>query len=199
MPLGHSSGDLAIDYCCAVIQLCLTLCDPTDCSTPSFPAFHYLPEFEQTHVHWVNDSTQPSHPLLSPCLPAFNLSQHQSLFQWVSFSHQVAKVLASMRKEGDKHCRLSFRDTDIYMYMTGRQEGRKEGSRESFVVVVSGSVESDSLRPHGLQHASFHCPSLYQKHWFFSNKRFFLKVYCLGKIEQVSLANNRPNKNKMVE
>ena len=45
MPLGHSSGDLAIDYCCAVIQLCLTLCDPTDCSTPSFPAFHYLPEF----------------------------------------------------------------------------------------------------------------------------------------------------------
>jgi len=50
------------------------------------------------------------------------------------------------------------------MYMTGRQEGRKEGSRESFVVVVSGSVESDSLQPHGLQHASFHCPSLYQKH-----------------------------------
>ena len=92
MPLGHSPGDLAIDYCRAVIQLCLTLCDPTDCSTPSFPAFHCLLEFEQTYVHWVSDSIQPSHPLLSPCLPAFNLSQHQSLFQWVSSSHQVARV-----------------------------------------------------------------------------------------------------------
>ena len=134
----------------SVTQLYLTLWDPMDCSTPGFPVHHQLPELTQIHVHRVGDAIQPSHPLPSPSSPAFNPTQHQGLFQWVSFSHQVAKVLATMRKEGDKHCRLSFRDTDIYMYMTGRQEGRKEGSRESFVVVVSGSVESDSLEPHGL-------------------------------------------------
>ena len=64
-----------------------------DCSTPSFPVHHQLLEFAQTHVHWVSDAIQPSHPLPSPSLPAFNLSQHQGLFWWVSSSHQVAKVL----------------------------------------------------------------------------------------------------------
>ena len=64
-----------------------------DCSTPGFPVHHQLPELAQTHVHWVSDSIQPSHPLLSPCPPAFSLSQHQGLFQWVSSSHQVPKVL----------------------------------------------------------------------------------------------------------
>ena len=63
-----------------------------DCSTPGLPVHHQLPEFTQTHVHWVSDAIQPSHPLLPPS-PAFNLSQHQGLFQWVSSSHQVAKVL----------------------------------------------------------------------------------------------------------
>jgi len=89
---------------CSVAQLCLTLCDPMDCSTPGFPVLHHLPEFAQTHVHWVCDATQPSHPLSSPFPPAFNLSasgffpmswlfaseakglelqlQHQS-FQWI--------------------------------------------------------------------------------------------------------------------
>ena len=57
------------------------------------PVHHQLPEFTQTHVHWVSDAIQPSHPLLSPSPPAFNLSQHQGLFKWVSSSHQVAKVL----------------------------------------------------------------------------------------------------------
>ena len=61
-----------------------------DCSMPGFPVFHYLPDFAQTHVHWVSDAIQPSHPLLSPS-PAFNLSQHQGLFQWVSSSHQGPK------------------------------------------------------------------------------------------------------------
>ena len=70
-----------------------TLCDPTDCSTPGFPAHHQLPEPIQTHVHGVNDAIQPSHPLSSPSPPAFSLSQHQGLFQWVSSFHQVAKVL----------------------------------------------------------------------------------------------------------
>ena len=67
-------------YCHSVAQSCLSLCDPLDCSTPDFPIFHHLPEFAQTHVNWVCDAIQPSHLLLSPSLPAFNLSQHQGLF-----------------------------------------------------------------------------------------------------------------------
>ena len=77
----------------SVAQSCPTLCDPMDCSTPGFLVHHQLLEFTQTHVHWVGDAIQPSHPLSSPSPPAFNLSQHQGLFQWVSSSHQVAKVL----------------------------------------------------------------------------------------------------------
>ena len=69
------------------------LCDPMHCSTPGLPVHRQLPEFTQTHVHWVSDAIQPSHPLSSPSPPAFNLSQHQGLFQGVSSSHQVAKVL----------------------------------------------------------------------------------------------------------
>ena len=68
------------------------LCNPMDCSTPGFPVHHQFPEFTQTHVHWVSDAFQPCHPL-SPSPSTFNLSQHQGLFQWVSSSHQVAKVL----------------------------------------------------------------------------------------------------------
>ena len=75
------------------VQLCLTLCDPMYCSTPAFPVLHHLRELVQTHVHWVGDAIQPSHPLSSPSPPAFNHSQHQGLFQWVSSLHQVAKVL----------------------------------------------------------------------------------------------------------
>ena len=60
-------------------------CDPMDYSTPGLPVYHQLLGFSQTHVHWVGDSIQPSHPLLSPSPPALNLSQHQGLFKWVSF------------------------------------------------------------------------------------------------------------------
>ena len=79
--------------CSSVAQSCLTLCNPMDCSTPGLPVHQQLPEFTQTHIHWASDTIQQSHPLLSPCLPTFNLSQHQSLFQRLSSSHQVAKVL----------------------------------------------------------------------------------------------------------
>ena len=77
----------------SVAQSCLTLCDPMNCSTPGFPVHHQLLEFTQTQVHWVGDAIQPSHPLLSPSPPAFNLSQHQGLFKWVGSLYQVAKVL----------------------------------------------------------------------------------------------------------
>ena len=79
-------------YRCSVTQSCLTLCDPMECRTSGFPVLHYLPEFAQTHVHWVDDAIQPSHSLSSPSL-APSLSQHQGLFQWVSSLHQVDKVL----------------------------------------------------------------------------------------------------------
>ena len=77
----------------SVAQSCPTLCDPMDRSMPKLPVHHQLLEFTQTHVHWVTDAIQPSHSLLSPSPPAFNLSKHQVLFKWVSSLHQVAKVL----------------------------------------------------------------------------------------------------------
>ena len=77
----------------SVMQSCLTLCNPMDCSTSDLPVHHQLPEFTQIHVHWVSDAVQPSQPLSSPSPSSFNLSQHQGLFQWVGSLHQVAKVL----------------------------------------------------------------------------------------------------------
>ena len=68
-------------HCCSVAKSCPTPCDPMNCSMPGFPVLHYLPEFAQTHVHWICDAIQPSHPLSSPSPLALNLSQHQSLFQ----------------------------------------------------------------------------------------------------------------------
>ena len=64
-----------------------------NCSSPSLPVHHQLPELTQTHVHRVSDAIQPSHPLLSPSPPNFDLSHHQRLFWWISSLHQVAKVL----------------------------------------------------------------------------------------------------------
>ena len=75
----------------SVAQLCPNLCHMMECSTTGLPVHHQLPEFTQTHVHCVRDAIQQSHPLSSPSPPAFNLSQHQGLFQCIGSSHQVAK------------------------------------------------------------------------------------------------------------
>ena len=82
-------------FCCtsSVDQLCLTLCNLMNSSMPGLPVHHQLPELTQTHVHWVDDAIKQSHPLSSSSPLALNLSQHQGLFQWVSSSHEVAKVL----------------------------------------------------------------------------------------------------------
>ena len=77
----------------SVAQLCLPVCDPINCSTPGLPVLHQLPEFTQTHVHWVGDAIQPSHPLSFPSSPAPNPSQHQGLFKLVNSLHEVAEVL----------------------------------------------------------------------------------------------------------
>ena len=99
-------------------QSCPTRCDPVDCSTPGLPVHHQLQELAQTHVHQVGDAILPSHPLSSPS-PAFNLSQHQGLFRWVSSLHQVAKVLSHhicgyllffflIAATGNQYTKLSF-------------------------------------------------------------------------------------------
>ena len=80
----------ALSQFSSVAQSCPTLCDPMNCSTPGLSVHHHLPEFTQIHVHWVGDAIQPSHPLSTPSPPAPNPSQHQSLFQWLNSSHEVA-------------------------------------------------------------------------------------------------------------
>ena len=80
----------------SVAQSCPTLCDSMDCSMPGFPVHHQLLELAQTHVHWVGDAIQPTHPLSSPSPSVFNLSQHQGLFQSVGLSHQVTIVLVAI-------------------------------------------------------------------------------------------------------
>ena len=79
--------------CCSVAKSCLTLCDPIDCSTSGSSILHYATVLAQAHVPWVGDLLQSSHPLSSPSAFALSLSQHQDLFQWVSSSHHVAKVV----------------------------------------------------------------------------------------------------------
>ena len=80
-------------YLFLLLFSCSVMSNSMDCSMLGFPDLHNLPEFAQTHVHWVDDAIQPYHPLPPPSPLALNLSQHQSLFQWVDFLHQVAKVL----------------------------------------------------------------------------------------------------------
>ena len=85
-------------YYFSVVQLCPILCDPMDCSSPGFPVPHHLPKFAQVHVHGVSDAIQPSHPL-TPSSSALNLSQHQGLFQWVSCTRQMTKILELQLKQ----------------------------------------------------------------------------------------------------
>ena len=94
----------------SVAQLCPTLCNPRDCSTPGFPVHHQLPELAQTCVHRVGDAIQTSHPLSSPSPPALNLSQHQGLFQWVNSSHRWPNYWSFSFSTSNEYSRLiSFR------------------------------------------------------------------------------------------
>ena len=91
LPMVFFTEFSSVQFNCSVVSDSLR---PMDCSTPGLPVHHQLPGFTQTHVYWVSDAIQPSHRLSSPSPPAFNLSQHQGLLQWVSSLHHVAKVLA---------------------------------------------------------------------------------------------------------
>ena len=96
----------------SVTQSCLTLCNSMNRNTPGLPVHQQLQEFTQTHVHWVGDAIQPSHPLLSRSTPAPNPSQHQGLFQWVNSLLEVAKYwsFSFSRSPSNEHPGLiSFR------------------------------------------------------------------------------------------
>ena len=93
IPFLWLNTDIKVIQFSSVAQSCPTLWDPMNRSTPGLPVHHHLLEFTQTHVLWVSDAIQPSHPRSSPSPPALNPSQHQSLFQWVNSSHEVATVL----------------------------------------------------------------------------------------------------------
>ena len=123
-------------------SVCLTLRDPMNCSMPSFPVHHQFLELTQTHVHWVSDAIQSSHPLSSPSLPAFNLSQHQGLFQWVSSSHQVAKVLLFQLQH--QSFQWIFR-TDFLEDGLVRSPCSPRDSRESSHIPQFKSINSSAL------------------------------------------------------
>ena len=88
MLLGNLSWLLKIGCCCSAAQSCPTVCSPMDCSMPGFTDLHHLPEFAQTHVHWVNGAIPPSHPLLPPFSPALSVSQHQErVLEWAAMPY----------------------------------------------------------------------------------------------------------------
>ena len=141
-------------------QSCLTLCDPMNHSTPGLPVHHQLPEFTQTHVHWVGDAIQPSHPLSSPSPPALNLSQHQGLFKWVSSSQQVVKLLdfqLSISPFNEYSGLISFRMNWLdllavqgtiwsHYFMANRRAKSGSSDRLSFLVFQNHSVVAAAMK-----------------------------------------------------
>ena len=130
--------------CCSVAQLCPTLFNPMDCSTPGFPVLHYLPGFAQTRICWVDDAIQPFHPLLPPSPPALNLSQHQDLFQWVSSLYQVAKVLEQYSIEYNMHPRRGSKpvmeDSSVKQSLQGIWKSLQPLSRKTRKCVWNGQI-----------------------------------------------------------
>ena len=131
-----------IDGDSSVIQSCLTLCNSMKCSRPGFPVHHQLPKLDQTHVHWVSDAIQLAHPLPCPSPPAFNLSQHQGLFQWVSSLHQVAKGLEFQLQH--QSFQWIFRTDFLEDGLVGSPCSPK-GSQESYPTPQFKSINSSPL------------------------------------------------------
>ena len=126
----------------SVAQSCPTLCNFMVCTTPGLPVHHELPEFTQTHVNWAGEAIQPSHPLSSPSPPAFNLSQHQGLFQWVSSLHQVAKVLTFQLQH--QFFQLIFRTDFLSDWLAGSPCNPRH-SQESSPTPQFKSINSSAL------------------------------------------------------
>ena len=143
----------------SVTQSCPTLCNPMNCSMPSLPVHHQLPEFTQTHVHWVSDAVQPSHPLSSPSPLAPNPSQHQSLFQWVNSSHEVAKVLEFQLQH---HSFQRTPRTDLLYSRLVGYPGSPRDSQESSPTPQFKSINSSAL-------SFLHIPTLTSIHDYWKN------------------------------
>ena len=151
----------------SVVQSCPTLCDPVDCSMPRFPVHHQLPEPTQTHVDHISDAIQPSHPLLSPSPPACNLTQHQSLFQWVGSLHQEAQVLEFQLQHQSFQWisgLISFR-IDWFDLLDSRN------SQESSPIPQFEGINSLVLY-------FFYCPTLVSLHDYWKNQCFNYMDLC---------------------
>ena len=137
-------------------------CNPMDCSTPGLPVHHQLPELTQTPVHQVTDAIQPSHPLSSPSPHAFNLFHHQGLFQWVSSSHQLAKILEFQLQH------QSFQWTPRTGFLQDGLVGypcRPRDSQESSPTPQFKSINSSAL-------SFLHSPTLTSIHDYWKNQSF---------------------------
>ena len=125
----------------SVTQSCPALCNPMDCRMPGFPDHHQLLELTQTHVHRASDAIQPFHPLSSPSPPAFNLSQHQGLYKWVSSSHQVAKIFSFSISPSDEYSGLiSFR-TD-WLDLLAVQDSQESSPTPQFKSIHSSALNT---------------------------------------------------------
>ena len=145
--------------CTSVTPSCPALCDPMDCSMAGFPVHHQLLEFTQTHVHWVGDAIQQSRPLSSPSPPAFNLSQHQGLFQWISSLQQVAKVLESQLQHQSFQWKL--RTDFLYDGLVGSPCSPR-ASQESSPTPHFKSINSSAL-------SFLYIPTLTSIHYYWKN------------------------------
>ena len=138
---GRQKEKFMEDCCCSVALSRPTLCDPMDPSMPGFLVLHYLLGFAKTHVHWVGDAIQSPPSLLPPSLPACNLSQHQSLFQWVVFLHQGANILELQLQNQS----FQWIFTNDPLGLTGWISLQSKGSQESSSTPQFESISSSVL------------------------------------------------------
>ena len=137
-----------------------------DCSTPGLPVHHQLLEFTQTHVHWVSDAIQPSHPLSSPSPPAFNLSQHQGLFQWVSSLHQVAKYWSFNISPSNSYSgMISFRMDWLYLLAV---QGTLKNLLSLQLIKINEKKKERKKKKNLLQHHSWKASKKFGKRVQFS-------------------------------
>ena len=137
----------------SVARSCLTLCNPMNRSTPGLPVHHQLPEFTQTHVHWVGDAIQPSPSLSSPSPSAPNPSQHQGLLQWVNSSHEVAKVLDFQLQH---HSFQRNPRADLLQNGLVGSPCRPRDSQKSSPTPQFKSINSSALKPSSQSNFHFH-------------------------------------------
>ena len=127
-----------LEYCCCLVsKSCPVLCDPIDCSTPGLPVPHYLPKFAQGHIHWISDAIQPSHSLPPSSPFAFNLSQHQRLFQWAGSSPKYWRFTFNISPSNSYSGLISFQINWFDLAVQGTlQESSTTPQFESIISLV---------------------------------------------------------------